>query len=131
MAVLQFLNLDMFKGNSEHPRHKGEFDVVSWSFGEFDREGPEPSTGVAGHQQPTAARFTFVMSDRMPALLLACNAGTHIREGSISVEKYRDGKLRDSLRWTMKDLRIENMSPTGSPHQFVIVTLKWTKLLQM
>ena len=78
MAVDMFLKLDGIEGDSTDNKHKGEFEIFSWSWG-LNR--PSSGGGVS------VSDFSIVkeVSSASPELMKACCTGEHIRWASLTL----------------------------------------------
>ena len=83
-----FLKVDGVEGESGDAKHKGEIDVLSWSWGESNSGG---HTGGAGHGAGKVSMqdFNFAMhvSKASPKLLLHCANGEHIKKATLTCRR--------------------------------------------
>ena len=76
-----FLRLDGIPGESLDAKHKGEIDVLSWSWGESQEIAATPGGGSgAGKVAMTDLHVSANLSKASPQLLLACAAGNAHQE---------------------------------------------------
>jgi type VI secretion system secreted protein Hcp len=83
-----FLKLDGIKGESMDNKHKGEIDVLAWSWGIATPVATRETTGAGAGK---VVIHDIVISKRMdtssPKLLLAASSGQHIKEVTLVVRK--------------------------------------------
>ena len=87
-AIDYFLKLDGISGESKDSKHKGEIDVLSFSFGET-QSGSSGSGGGggAGKVQMSDFSFTARTTKASPQLFLHCAQGKHIKQAILTVRK--------------------------------------------
>jgi type VI secretion system secreted protein Hcp len=105
MAVDYFLKIDGVPGESADDKHKGEIEVLSFSWG-VSNPGPAGPGGGAAAGRASFQDFHFVArtSKASPKLFLACASGQHVpsalftarRAGKPSIE-FLKIKLREVL----------------------------------
>src|SRR5215475_13562619 len=88
MAYDAFLKLDGIKGESQDHKHKGEIDVMSFSFG-AQQVGAQATGGGGGSGKVSFQDFHIVkkVDAASPLLMLNCASGTHIKEANFVVRK--------------------------------------------
>jgi len=88
MAFDCFLKLDGIPGESADSKHKGEIDVMSYSFG-ATQTGSFAYGGGGGSGKVQFQDFHFVMkmSKATPKLFLCCANGEHIKSAVLTVRK--------------------------------------------
>ena len=88
MAYVIFIKMDGITGESADAKHKGEIDVLSWSWGVTTSSSTHVGgAGVAGRAIPADLRFSHRIDLATPSLIKACASGRHIREAVVSVQK--------------------------------------------
>jgi type VI secretion system secreted protein Hcp len=114
MAVDMFLKLDGIKGESADDKHKGEIDVLSWSWGASNsgtmHSGGGGGAGKANFQDITVTKFVDSSSHK---LLKAVSTGQHIKQALLTVRK-AGGKALEYIKLTLKDCLISSLSTGGS-----------------
>jgi type VI secretion system secreted protein Hcp len=86
MAFDSFLKLDGIKGESQDHKHKGEIEVLSFSWGIKQ----SLSSGSGGGQgKATFNDFSIVkhIDIASPQLMVFCCTGDHIKDGLLTVEE--------------------------------------------
>lgn len=114
MAVDMFLKIDGIKGEAQDDKHKGEIDVLSWSWGAS--QSGTTHTGSGGGSGKVAVNDVSVTKyiDRSSALLLQqCFTGKHIKEALLTVRK-AGGKPLEYIKIKMQDAIISSVQVGGS-----------------
>jgi type VI secretion system secreted protein Hcp len=109
-----FLKLAGIIGESSDSKHKGEIDVLSFSFGE-SQTGTHAAGGGggAGKVQMTDFSFTARTSKASPQLFLHCAQGRHIKEAILTVRKA--GKAQQEyLKLKLTDVLISSYMIGGT-----------------
>ena len=114
MAVDIFAKIGDIKGESEDIKHKGEVDVLSWSWG-LTQSGSMAHGGGGGEGKASFHDFNFTHHvDKASAVLMkACATGEHIKEATITVRKAGKGQ-QEYLIIKMNDVLITGVVPSGS-----------------
>src|SRR5450631_3919887 len=114
MAVDMFLNLDGIKGESSDKTHKGEIDVLAWSWGMSNsgtfQQGTGGGSGKANFQDIAVTKYV----DKSTAdLIYACASGKHIAKGSLDVRKAGEQPL-EYLVYSLEKILVSSVSTGGS-----------------
>jgi type VI secretion system secreted protein Hcp len=114
MASDIFAKIGDIKGESLDDKHKGEIDVLSWSWG-VTQSGTMSHGGGGGEGKAIFNDFSFTHSvdKASPVLLKACATGEHIKEATITVRKAGKGQ-QEFLIIKMNDIIITGVSPSGA-----------------
>jgi len=114
MAVDMFLKCDGLKGEAQDKTHKGEIDVLAWSWGVSNsgttHMGGGGGAGKANFQDISVTKY---VDNASTDLLLACSNGKHYKEMLLTVRKAGEKPL-EYLKITMKDCLISSVSTGGS-----------------
>ena len=87
-AIDYFLKLDGISGESKDSKHKGEIEVLSFSFGETQsRPSGIGGGGGAGKVKMSEFSFTARTTKASPQLFLSCAQGKHLKEAILTVRK--------------------------------------------
>jgi len=114
MAVDMFLKLDGIKGESADDKHKGEIDVLAWSWGMSQSGTTHAGTGGgAGKVSVQDVSVTKYIDKSSPPLMLACCQGAHIKSALLTVRKAGTKPL-EYLKITLEDAIITSVSTGGS-----------------
>ncbi len=114
MAVDMFLKLDGIKGESADDKHKGEIDVLSWSWGASNggtmHAGGGGGAGKANFQDITVTKWVDAASHK---LIKSVSTGQHIKEALLTVRK-AGGKSLEYIKLTLNDCLVSSLSTGGS-----------------
>ncbi|SRR5712691_9657080 len=131
-AVDYFLKLDGIDGESSDAKHKGEIDLMSWSWG-ATQSGTMEYGGGGGAGKVKMHDFHFVMrhSKASPKLMLACASGEHIKSGILTCRK-AGKEQQEFLKIVFSDLLVSSFQTGGSNSSDVVpqdqVTLNFAKI---
>ena len=109
-----FAKLGDIKGESEDLKHKGEIDVLSWSWG-VTQSGTMAHGGGGGEGKANFNDFNFThhIDKASPVLLKACATGEHIKEGTVTVRKAGKGQ-QEFMIIKFTDIIITGVAPSGA-----------------
>ena len=115
MAVDMFLRIDSLEGESEDSKHKGEIQIVGWSW-EAAQTGTSGIGGGSGagkveHQDIEIRKFVDRAS---PVLYKLCCMGQHIKSADLTVRK-AGGEALEYLIIHLEDLLITSFVLGGEP----------------
>ena len=113
MASDIFAKIGDIKGESPDDKHKGEIEVLSWSWGVTQSGTMAFGGGGAGKANFNDFAFTHHIDKASPSLLKACATGEHIKEATITVRKAGKGQ-QEFLIIKMNDILITSVNPSGS-----------------
>ncbi len=113
-----FLKIDGVKGESADAKHKGEIDVISFSWG-MSQTGTSAAGGGGGAGKVHVHDFAITKKTdaASPLLMLNCANGAHIKEASFVVRK-AGGEQLEYLKIKLTDVLISSYQPSsdsGSP----------------
>ncbi|HEY6556246.1 MAG TPA: type VI secretion system tube protein Hcp [Polyangiaceae bacterium] len=117
MAVDSFLKIEGVKGESEDAKHKGEIDVLSWSWGAT--QAGTTHTGSGGGAGKVSVKDLAVVKyvDRAsPTLNNMCFSGSHLKQAVLTVRK-AGGEALEYVKITMEDLIVSSVEINGSAGQ--------------
>ena len=111
-----FLKLDGIKGESADANHKGEIDIVSFSWGATNRSNIGSATGGAGAGKAQFQQLIFVKKAdaSTPLLVQACASGQHCKDGTFTVRK-AGGTQLEYLKLALKVVFVTDFQQQGSP----------------
>lgn len=108
------LKLDGVDGESTHKDHKGEIELLSWSWGVSNATSATSGSGSGkGKATPGDLAFTHFYDKASPVLAKKCAQGVHFKEAVITARKSGEGQ-KDFLKVTMKEVFITSAAPSGS-----------------
>jgi type VI secretion system secreted protein Hcp len=113
MAYDAFLKLDGIKGESQDAKHKGEIDIMSFSWGAV-QTGTSAVGGGAGSGKVSLQdlHITKKVDGASPLLFLNCANGTHIKEANLVVRKAGGDQL-EYLKIKLTDILVSSYQPSG------------------
>ena len=113
-AFDMFLKIDGVPGESADAKHKGEIDVLSWSWG---ASNPVVGRGVGGGGAGKVAfqdlTITKYIDKASPALYLACCQGNHYNTATLTVRKTGLNQ-QEYLVYKLSDIIISSVAPAGA-----------------
>ena len=114
MASDIFAKIGDIKGESLDDKHKGEVEVLSWSWG-VTQSGTMAHGGGGGEGKANFNDFNFThhIDKASPVLLKACATGEHIKDAIVTVRKAGKGQ-QEFLIIKMNDIIITSVSPSGA-----------------
>jgi type VI secretion system secreted protein Hcp len=88
-AVDYFLKIDGVEGESSDSKHKGEIEILSYSWGASNSSssGSAGGGGGAGKVSMQDFHFTAKSNKSSPKLFLSCATGEHIKKAVLTVRK--------------------------------------------
>ena len=106
MAADIFAKIGDIKGESLDNKHKGEIEVLSWSWG-LTHAGTTSGGGGGGAGKASFhdLSFTHKIDKASPVLMQACATGVHLKEATITHRKAGKGQ-QEFLIFKMNDLII-------------------------
>jgi type VI secretion system secreted protein Hcp len=124
-----FAKIGDIKGESLDDKHKGEIEVLSWSWGVTN---PKPvsmgSGGAAGKSTFHDLSFTHKIDKASPSLLKGCATGQHLKEATITRRKAGKGQ-QEFLVIKMNDVVVTSVSESDEgSSQVEMVTLAFAKV---
>jgi len=114
MASDIFAKIGDIKGESPDDKHKGEIEVLSWSWG-VTQSGTMAYGGGGGEGKASFNDFNFThhIDKASPVLMKACATGEHIKDATITVRKAGKGQ-QEFLIIKMADIIITGVAPSGA-----------------
>ncbi len=114
MAVDMFLKIESIKGESVDDKHKGEIEVIAWSWGAAQTGTMHSASGGgAGKASVHDLSLTKHVDRATPILLKHCLAGIHIPEALLTVRK-AGGKPLEYVKMKMKEVLVSNLQTGGT-----------------
>ncbi|MCX5883082.1 MAG: type VI secretion system tube protein Hcp [Deltaproteobacteria bacterium] len=114
MAVDMFLKIDGIKGEAQDAKHKGDIDVLAWSWGATQSAtthmGGGGGSGKASFQD---MHITKYVDSATHNLLKHTSTGKHIKEALLTVRKAGETPL-EYIKIKMTDCLISSISTGGS-----------------
>ncbi|MCW5633142.1 MAG: type VI secretion system tube protein Hcp [Rubrivivax sp.] len=113
MAIDTHLKFDGVEGESAHQDHKGEVEILSWTWGVSNAAHAAGSGSGKGKATPGDFHFTHLYDKASPVLAKKCAQGTHFKDVVLTARKAGEGQ-KDFLKITMKEVFITSVQPSGS-----------------
>ena len=113
MAADIFAKIGDIKGESLDNKHKGEIEVLSWSWGVTNAAKVTKGGGGAGKAKFQDLSFTHKIDKASPLLLKGCATGQHLKEATITHRKAGKGQ-QEFLVIKMNDVLITAVSDADS-----------------
>src|SRR5262245_49314976 len=114
MASDIFAKLGDIKGESQDDKHKGEIEVLSFSWGVTN--GPSGPGGAGGRATFQDLSITHHIDKSTPQLMEACATGTVLKEATITHRKAGKSQ-QEYLIVKMNDIIITGVTHTGTSDQ--------------
>ncbi len=111
-AVDYFIKIDGIDGESQDKKHKGEVDVLAFSWGETRTGAQGGGGGGAGKVSVQDFRFSARTSKASPKLFLACATGEHIKKAVFTGR--RAGQQQDFLTLLFTEVLVTSFQIGGS-----------------
>ena len=109
-----FLKIDGIQGESLDFKHKGEIEVLSFSWGATQSGNTSlGGGGGAGKVQMEDMKFVMRVNKASPKLVLACATGAHIK-GAILIARKAGKGQQEYLKWTMTDVLVSSYQTGAS-----------------
>ena len=113
MAVEMFLKLAGIEGESSDAKHKGEIDVLAWSWGLSETVSASGGGGGAGRTKIESLSIEKLVDLASPLLLSFSAQGKHISDGILATRK--PSKVADDfLLFKMTDVIVTSVHMTAS-----------------
>jgi type VI secretion system secreted protein Hcp len=114
MPIDCHIKFDGVDGESTHKDHKGEIEVLSWTWGVQQTAGAGVGGGSGkGKATPQDFHFTHMYDKASPVLAKHCVGGKHFPTMKLTGRKAGEGQ-KDFLVITMKEVYITAVQPGGS-----------------
>jgi type VI secretion system secreted protein Hcp len=114
MALDMFLKLDGIGGEASDAKHKGEIDVLSWSWGLSEPAAPAGGGGGAGKVKVENISIQKLVDLASPLLLSFSAQGKHIKEGTLATRKGGKSGGDDFLMVKMTDVIVTSVQMAAS-----------------
>jgi type VI secretion system secreted protein Hcp len=131
MAVDYFLKVDGIPGESADARHKGEIDVLSFSWG-VANDAPPGGGGGGGAGKAHFDDLVVVArtSKASPKLWLACASGQHLKSAVLTCRKGAGKSQVEFLKITLTDVLVTSYEIDGADEETPVdqVALGYAKI---
>jgi type VI secretion system secreted protein Hcp len=102
-----FLRVDGIPGESADAKHKGEIELLSWSWGETQETASSGSGGATGKVDMSDLTVVTRISKASPHLLLACASGKHFKSAVLTGRKAGKAQL-EYLTFSLSDILVSS-----------------------
>lgn len=109
MATTTFIKFDGIEGESTHKDHKGEIELLSWSWGLTNSGSAGGGGSGVGKATPQELRVVHRYDKASPLLAKAAASGRHLSTAMLSSRKAGEGQ-KDFLKITMKEVFITSVA---------------------
>jgi type VI secretion system secreted protein Hcp len=115
MAVDMFLKISGIDGESVDSKHKGEIDVLSFSWGVSNATRQAGTTRIGSTGKTTVSDFSImkVLDSSSPRLFEACCQGEHISDALLTLRKAGENQ-QEFFKIKLTDVLISSVAPGGS-----------------
>ena len=113
MAIDTHIKFDGVEGESTHQDHKGEVEVLSWTWGVSNASLVGGGGSGKGKATPGDMHITHRYDKASPVLAKKCAQGVHFKEVVLTSRKAGEGQ-KDFLKITMKEVFITSVQPSGA-----------------
>ena len=115
MAVDMFLKIGDIKGEAQDSKHKGQIDIMSWSWG-MSNSGTTHMGGGGGSGKVNVQdiSFTKFVDSASSALIMHCCNGRHFPSAQLIVRKSGGDKPVEYVKLELEDIIISSFSTGGS-----------------
>lgn len=112
MAIDTHIKFDGVDGEATHKDHKGEIEVLSWTWGVTNASTGAGGGSGKGKASPGEMHFTHLYDKASPVLAKQCATGKHFKTVVMTSRKSGEGQ-KDFLKITMKEVFISSVQPSG------------------
>ena len=112
MSTDSHIKFDGVEGESTHKDHKGEIEVLSWSWNVSNNASLAGGGSGKGKANPGDFVFTHTYDKASPVIAKQCASGKHFKTVKLTSRKAGEGQ-KDFLVVSMKEVFITAVSPSG------------------
>jgi type VI secretion system secreted protein Hcp len=112
MSYGVFIKMDGITGESADAKHRGEIDVLFWSWGVTISSSTTVggTGGATGKPIPTDLKFSHYIDLSSPSLIRACASGRRLKEAVVSVQKTGAAPF-EFLTIKLSDVTVKSVEP--------------------
>jgi len=108
------IKFDGVEGEATHKDHKGEIELLSWSWSVIQTSGAAAGGGSGrGKATPGEFHLTHLYDKASPVLAKHCASGKHFKDAKLTARKAGEGQ-KAFLVITMKEVFISSVAPSGA-----------------
>ena len=119
------IKFDGVDGESTHEKHKGEIDVLSWTWGVSNAARVAGGGSGVGKAVPGEFHFTHSYDKASPNLAKYCASGKHFATVAMTARK-AGGAQEDFLKISMKEVFVTSVQPGGTSTGDVVENVSMT-----
>ena len=125
MAIDTHIKFDGVDGEATHADHKGEIEILSWSWGVSNASGA--ISGGMGKGKATAGdmHFTHLYDKASPVLAKKCAQGVHFPTVVMTGRKSGEGQ-KDFFKVTMKEVFISSVQTSASSEGDIMESISFS-----
>ena len=114
-AVDYFLKISGVQGESQDSKHKGDIELLSWSWGATNPTNIKGSGMSAGKVAFSEINITKLVDKSSPKLLELCVTGKHVADATLICRKSTGGKNpEDFLTIKLSEVYVSSFQAGGS-----------------
>ena len=113
MSTDTHIKFDGVEGEATHKDHKGEIELLSWSWGVSNPSAVAGGGSGKGKANPGDFNFTHMYDKASPVLAKRCADGKHFPTVTMTARKSGEGQ-KDYFKIVMKEVFISSVQPAGS-----------------
>lgn len=109
MSIDTHIKFDGVEGEATHKDHKGEIQLLSWTWGASNAAQTSGGGSGLGKAQPSDIVITHLYDKASPVLAKKCVQGVHFKEATMTSRKSGEGQ-KDFLTIKLKEVYITSVS---------------------
>ena len=113
MSIDTHIKFDGVEGEATHKDHKGEVELLSWSWNVSNASALSGGGSGKGKATPGEMVIMHNYDKASPVLAKKCAQGVHFKEAVITARKSGEGQ-KDFIKVTMKEVYITSVAPSAS-----------------
>jgi type VI secretion system secreted protein Hcp len=113
MSLDTHIKFDGVEGESAHTDHKGEIELVAWSWGLSNPKSMSGGGMGQGKPVPQDINLQYLYNKASPVLAKKCAQGVHFKEATLTARKSGEGQ-KDFLIIKMKEVYITSVQHSAS-----------------
>jgi type VI secretion system secreted protein Hcp len=125
MAIDTHIKFEGVEGESTHKDHKGEIEVLSWTWGVSNASSAVGGGSGKGKATPGDMHMTHRFDKASPVLSKHCASGKHFKEVKMTSRKSGEGQ-KDFLVVTLKEVFVTSVQPSGSSGGDIVESVSMT-----
>lgn len=113
MSIDTHIKFDGVEGEATHKDHKGEVELLSWSWNVSNASALTGGGSGKGKATPGEMVILHNYDKASPVLAKKCAQGVHFKEAVITARKSGEGQ-KDFIKVTLKEVYITSVAPSAS-----------------